>query len=377
MFCRPWIFPGLFASVLASMAMAVDAKQLSTAQALITRAEKLSSMTQTEGNPFFVQAEIIHTASPLSGSTGVYRLWWADNNKWREEADAENLRGVQIRAEGLWVSPDFNPKLSAIFADGQGYPFRGELLRWNEEIIGYRDHKADGISLSCVEVATPELQRELCFDSGTGLLRQTTSEVKLQRWQFIALEPDTSTPVRVVVGNTGDYVGQLPNPTTIEFVTKYADYTQVGNKFVPARIRHVVGGKTIVDWKLVRIAPDPKPPFDSQTFSVPEKYQPLAACDRYQPPSLKNDFWRQAPTIFSTSTLVGDAVWFTKAGKVADGVRITVGADGRPEEVALLNPIGKTSKAMEETFLHQTYEAASCDGKPVAGALIIDFSYPR
>jgi hypothetical protein len=156
-----------------------------------------------------------------------------------------------------------------------------------------------------VEVESRDLQRELCFDPRTGLLNQTTREVKLERWQSIAFEPDTSTAVPLIVGNTGAYLGLLPSPDTIEFVTKYAGYTTVGDKVVPAEIRRAINGKAIVNWKLVRIAPDPKPPFAPATFAVPDRYQLWAGCDSYQPPKFSKDFWRQAPMILSGATLRG------------------------------------------------------------------------
>jgi hypothetical protein len=244
-------------------ATAVDSKQLADADALIARAKKLSSLTQAGSIAFFVQAEISHAASKLTGSTGVYELWWAADDRWREEVDADNLKGLQIRnSEGLWVPPDLDPKLATIFADGQGFPFRGDLLRWNEEIVGLKERKVEGLRLSCVEVESPDLQRELCFDPKTGLLDQTTSEVKLERWQFIAFEPDTSTAVPITNGKEGgQYLGEVPSTDTIEFVTKYANYSTIGNKIVPGEIRRNVKGRVIIIWKLIRIAPDPKPPF--------------------------------------------------------------------------------------------------------------------
>ncbi len=362
-----------FVTFVSFSATATDSKQLANAQALIARAERVSSLTQVGSSPFFVQANISHAASKLTGSKGVYKIWWAANDRWREEAEADNLKGLQIRnSQGLWLPSDLDPKLAAIFADGQGYPFRGELQRWNEEIVGLKERKLDNTYLSCVEVQGPELQRELCFDPRTGVLTETTSQIRLQKWQFLVFEPDTATPVPVRAGKSGGYyLGEDSSPTAVEFITKYADFTAIGDKIVPKEIRHTINGRVILIWKMVSIASGPKAPFAPAVFLAPDGYQLWPGCDRYQPPTFSKDFWRQAPTVLTTKS------WLLNGRKAADGVQITVGADGQPERVALIGPAGKPSKLLESTFMQQTYEPAICDGKGVRGTLLMDFSYGR
>jgi hypothetical protein len=371
--CRFFVF--LLLLTVSSAVQALDTKQKSEAEAIIARAEKLSSLTQAGSSPFYLQAEISHAASKLTGSKGVYQIWWAANDSWREEADADNLRGVQIRdSRGLWAPDELDPKLAAVFLDGQGYPFRGELLRWNEEIVGLEENKIDGTHVSCVETASPNLRRELCFDASGGLLVKITSEVTLLKWQTLAFEPDTSTQVPLSIGMANNYLGEVPSPK-VKFVTRYAGYAAIGDKTIPTEIRHTFNGKLIMIWKLVRIAPNPKPPFTPATFAVPTKYQLWAGCNRYQPPTLGKDFWRQAPTILNGTTVVNSGPYVTNAATVAGGIQIKVGADGRPEEVTLLNPIGKPSKLLESNFRNQVYEPAVCDGKAVPGLLTVDFSH--
>jgi hypothetical protein len=99
---RRLVFLWFVVTSISSIATAVDSKQQADAQALIARAQKLSSLTQAGSNAFFVQAEISHAPSKLTGSAGVYKLWWAASDRWREEADADGLRRLQLRdSQGL------------------------------------------------------------------------------------------------------------------------------------------------------------------------------------------------------------------------------------------------------------------------------------
>lgn len=140
----------LFAALPSSVARGIDPKQVAEAQALIDRAERLSRLAQSGSSPFFFQARIDHTPSRLTGKGGIYKVWWVADDKWREVAESGDLKAFQIRNErGLWMPAEPNLKLEAIFAEGQGYPFRGKLVGWDEKITGLRDRTVDAMTLSC------------------------------------------------------------------------------------------------------------------------------------------------------------------------------------------------------------------------------------
>jgi hypothetical protein len=113
--------------------------------------------------------------------------------------------------------------------------------------------------------------------------------------------------------------------------------------------------------------------WNRERISVPVLNTVAQQCDFLQQSSAFENRTRKGlqvvPTILSGSTLVGDPVWFTNAGRVGDGV----GADKKPQDVTLIHPLGSTAKLMESTFMHQTYQPAICDGKAVRGTLLMDF----
>ncbi len=320
-----------------------DAKQLAEAQALLDRAETVSSLTAANAVPFFLELQFDRTPTNLSGKGGAYKLWWAGNKKWRAEAEAGDSRDFEIRNdEGLWSREDIDPKLAAIFSGARRFPFGGRMLAWNEKIVGLRERQLNGVKLPCVQTERLDEQREFCFDRETGVLIQTIAVVPVHSSLLLTqFEPR-------------------------EFVTEYLEYSSAGKKMLPAEIRISSAGKVVVSVRMVKVALQPMEPFAADMFTVPDKYQLWQTCEQYQAAGYGKNFWRQAPGLF-------DPAWFTGAGRIADGARIVVGSKGKAEDVQLLNPVGKPSKLAQSALMNETYDPAICDGKPVAGLLFLDF----
>ncbi len=325
-------------------ALGSDPKQIAEAQALIDRAEQLSSLAQPGSSPFFFQARIDHTPSKVTGKGGIYKLWWAADDKWREEAEADGAKAIRVRNEsGLWMSPDFDPKLDAVFGGGRGFPFHGKLLGWDEKITGLKEQKIDGVQLSCVEVEKPERQRELCLDPHSGLLIRIISQVKVH----------TSSQLRTF------------DPRDLE--TEYRDYTGLGDKAVPSEIRHLERGQVTGVLRLISVSSGPKAPFAPNLFDAPAGHELWPACDHYESATLSNDFWRQSPVLLRRG-------WFNGPGKVADGVRVIVAPEGKAQQVRLVDPTGEPSGSVVSAFMNGSYRPASCNGKPVVGTLFLKFA---
>ncbi|HUI83737.1 MAG TPA: hypothetical protein VL240_05910 [Candidatus Binatia bacterium] len=324
-------------------AFSSDAKQIAEAQALIDRAERVSSLTGPDAVPFFLQLRFDRTPSSLNGKGGTYTLWWSAHNKWRAQAESGQLREIELRNDqGLWLREDTDPRLNAIFSGARRFPFGGNLLAWNEKIVGLRERKLHGVKLSCVATEKLDVQRELCFDRQAGALIQDSSQVPVQ----------------------SSYVVRQFEP--MEFLTEYRDYTGVGDRIVPGEIRTSTNGQVTASIRLVSVALQPKAPFSPDMFVAGQGYRLWPGCDQYQAAKFNRNFWRQAPGVLQRD-------WFTSGGRVADGVRIVVGADGKPQSVELINPVGRPSKQVQSTFMSQTYEPAICDGKPVVGMLQMEF----
>lgn len=333
----------IFVAATCSLAAAIDAEQLDKAQALIDRAEKLSSLAQPQSGPFFFEARIDHTPSKVTGKGGIYKIWWAAPDRWREEAEADGVTAFQIRNEqGLWTAPEFNPTLDGIFAGGRGFPFRGKLLEWDEKITGLKEHKVDGVPVSCVEVEKNGEQRELCFDGKSGLLIKTSALVKVH----------TSSQLRTF------------DPILIE--VEYRDYAGLGNKAVPSEIRRLTRGEVTGVLRLISVSTEPKTPFLTALFDAPAGYQLWPACDHYVAAGIGAEYWRELPGMFRPFRLNGPQHY-------ADGVRIVVAPTGKAQQVQLVEPIGQPSKKIISEFMNLPYEPATCDGKPVMGSLFILF----
>ena len=321
-----------------------DSRQIADAKAVIARAEQLSSLTQPNSAPFFFQAQVDYTPSHLAGKGGVYKLWWAGEEKWRELAEVGDAQGLEIRdAKGLWMAREMDPEVQAVLGASRVYPFRGQLVAWDEKIVGLHEHKANGISFSCVQVERPEQQRELCFDAHTGLLDHVTMLVKVHT------------------------NSKLQSFDPIEVVTEYHDYTSVGDKAVPGEIRKLVRGRVTSSLRLTKVAVDPKPPFAADLFSIPAGFEVWPACTHWHAAQLSKDFWEQSAMELNLS-------WFSGPGRVADAARVIVMPDGKAQEVQLIHPTGAASKEMVSAFMSQRYRPASCDGIPVVGTVVIDLS---
>lgn len=324
-------------------AFAIDPAKLAEAQTIIDRAEKVSSLTGANAVPFFLELRFDHTPFPATGKGGSYKLWWTARDKWRAEAESGDLREVEIRNEqGLWLTENTNPKLDAIFSGTRRFPFAGQILGWNEHIVGLHERKIKGVNFSCVATEQFDVQREFCFDPQSGALTQTSE--------------------RVPVG-TSLVVRQLE---PMEYVIEYRQYSGVGDKILPGEIRISTEGQVAGLIRLVSVALAPKKPFAADMFVVPEGYRMWPGCDQYQAAKAGRNFWRQAPGLINHD-------WFSGGGKLADAVRITVGPDGKAQEVQLIDPVGQPSKRVESAFMSEMYEPAICDGKPVAGMLLMNF----
>ena len=152
----------------------------------------------------------------------------------------------------------------------------------------------------------------------------------------------------------------------IDRVTEYRNYTSMGDKLVPQEIRSWSEGKPTTGIRLMHVTLYPKPSFPAILFNVPDGYQVWPGCDQYKAPEGRKDTMRQ----FVNDTGRGS---FLGADRMPDGVRIMVGADGKAQEVQLINPGRIPPLRFQSAFMTQTYEPAICDGKPVAGLLFIDF----
>jgi len=328
----------------APLASSSDSKHLAEAQALIDRAETISNLTGPNAVPFFLEVRFDRSPTLISGRGGTYKLWWVAADKWRAEAQSGDLTEIEIRNDqGLWLRADTDPKLDAVFSGAHRFPFGGNLLAWSEKIVGLRERKLGGTKLSCVETEREGEQRELCFDPQAGMLIRTTALIPLR----------TSSVLR--------------QPEPMELITDYREYSGVGDKSLPGEIQTTSKGQVTASIRLIRVALQPRTPFVADMFAVPTGYRRWPGCDQYQAARFSKNFWRQTPGVLDHS-------WFTNAGHVADGVRITVGPDGKPEEVQLINPVGKPSKQVQSVFMNQTYEPAVCDGKTVVGMLSMDFT---
>jgi hypothetical protein len=321
-----------------------DLDRIANARSIIDRAEKVSSLTSPASVPFFVELRFDRTPSVTSGKGGTYKLWWEARDKWRAEAQVGEIRTVEVRDDrGFWRSESTDPKADAVFSGAARFPFRGNLLGFDEKIIGLKERKVNGVKLSCVQTVVEDNQRELCFDPQTGVLIQTTAIV----------------PVRTSM------VARQFEP--VEYVSEYRQYAAVGDKFLPGEIRVLTHYVVTASLRLVKVALQPKTGFAQDMFVPPAGYRMWPGCDNYRAARASKDFWKQSPSALNYH-------WFFGSEKVADGVRIVVGPDGHAQEVQLLNPTGDPPKAMESAFRGQKYEPAICDGKPAVGMLTMDFT---
>lgn len=331
----------LILSLLCASGFSSDAKQLAEAESLIDRATKASSLTGSDGVPFFLQLRFGPLPGNARSKAGGYKLWWAAHDKWRAQADANGLQDVEVRnAQGLWLRQGIDPELDAIFGGARRFPFGGQLLRWNEKIVGLRERKVNGVKLSCVATERKDENRDLCFDPKLGVLIQiTTSHTVFVFYHF----------------------------EHMVWVTEYREYASLGDKLLPGEIEVSSNGRVIASIRLGSVAMQPKTAFADELFEPPQGYRVWPGCDQYEPAALNKNY-SQPPGILNYA-------WFVGPQRVSDGVRITIGPDGKAQDVQLINPLAmdKDSKHVLSAFMNQTYDPAICDGKPVVGMLVMDF----
>ncbi|MFZ0312467.1 MAG: hypothetical protein WAL85_07145 [Candidatus Korobacteraceae bacterium] len=160
----------------------------------------------------------------------------------------------------------------------------------------------------------------------------------------------------------------MPDTEPTIFLTQYRDYTGLGDKAIPTEVRQLSGGRVISVLRLISVSSAPKAPFASDMFDPPTGYQLWPACDHYQAAQFSNHVWRQTLAELRQE-------WLVNGGKVADGIQFVVLPSGKPQDVRLINPVGKPSTETISTFMSQSYQPATCDGKPVTGMIWVDFTH--
>lgn len=320
-------------------------ERLTEAQALITRADQLSVLSLPGSPPFLAQGTVQRSASAKSTPYSVkYSLFWERKDKWVEVVETAGLSESQLRnEEGLWLPKDPVNTLDSTFAFSQGFPFMANAVRWDEKIKGLSQRRIGGKKLTCATVERPRVLRELCFAPDSGLLTQVVSNVTVMS------------------------TGQLSRRRSEEIITEYLDYTKIGGRTLPSNIREYLNGQLRAEIRVLKVGIDVRVP--ARMFSVPAGYEVWPACEHYEPAAMPPSFWR-----YSMRDVRHD--WFDSYEHVADGIRVSVGPDGKAEQVTLINPTGRNSKELVSIFKNGAYTPASCDGHPVRGVTKMTFSVP-
>lgn len=332
----------LICAALAMLAVAgkADLKK-AEGQALLDKAEQASRLTAKGSAPFLFEATI-ERVEGREKKRATFYLLWQDAEHWRAMAVEGDHREVHIRnPEGLWM-----PKLPDIalvpgFRYGMAFPFQSALASWDREIVGVRDRTIKHAESRCVRFragANPAValveknESEVCIDPVTGSVQRVTLQ---------SLTATNDTGVRRAIVSS-------------RRVIEYGDYTKFGEKWVPHEIRWTVDGEVETDLRVIRLRSNPEAASD--LFAGPPQYDLWPYCENYE-------------TVHMDELLFPGSIDPRSPG--ADAFYVVVGADGKAQEVRLINPTGRSTKQWVGYFMKQHYEPATCNGKAVLGYFLI------
>lgn len=337
------VLPLFLLSLLAlQVSVRADSKQ-AEAQALLDKAEKLSRLTEKGSPPFALQATI---ESGEGKQTADFYLLWQDAEHWRAMAVEDNRREIYVRnPEGLWLPavPDFD--LASALSYGMSFPFVRGLAPSTESFDAVQNRKVNGQTERCVLLYSEIEEREICTAPTSGLVHTLRSKAPL-----------TPRGLRTMIRLSSDPAVDPDGDSAIE----YEEYEKFGEKWVPQRIRWIAKGRTLAEVRLRQL--NFKAPGTREMFASPDGYVSWQDCEQYSYASAARVFLSGFKDLPSHG---------------ADGVFITVGPDGRPLKVDLINPHGPKAYRWVTLLRDQQYEPATCDGRRVAGYILAQFPIPR
>lgn len=319
--------------VLSPRALRASDSKTAEAQALLGKTEQLSGLAVKGAAPFRFEATVEYVGRPQSAQSerAAFVLLWASEDRWRASAESGENHEVHIHdADRMWQPKLPNSTLQSVFGDAMIFPFQRSLVRWDEKVGGLLERKIDGKKLSCVQLHSQKLNRELCINPSTGLLERRSYRTVIE--------------------------GDLRSIPVIDTVVEYRDYVKFGEKWVPQEIRTTSEGPMKRRVRVASLSFAPAMP--DELFTTPPGYEAWQECERH-------DYVQLSPMVLQGVSLTA------LASKVADAVFVIVASDGKAQEVRLINPTGRDPKEYVKLFMHARYRPATCDGKPVLGYLFM------
>jgi hypothetical protein len=234
------VCPILLLAFLPAVAQNIDRAGL---ESMLLRAKAASSVSQI-ASPFVMDVSFMN-ATPSGKQKGDYHLFYVARDRYRIDIHHPSFHQKLIRNGGK----QWDQRSTALV------PFRirqlGALLgvntelRSNEKIRKISQGTIAGAPVTCFLLRAAVASREICVDTGQGLLRKLSESA---------------------LGNSA--------------VLEYADYVGFGGKLFPQKIRFSQNDRTVIeaDVKLTLLKG-----IASDVFLPPAEVEPWPVCDELEP----------------------------------------------------------------------------------------------
>ncbi len=302
---------------------------------LLARARKLERLRTGSATPFLLQAEI--TASFNNKQIpGSYKLLWWGPNRWQEATVLGDFRRMRDGVtDGYWQlrSMDYQPQMVFDFERLLDIPSLLEV-RPRDAVRKPRMRKVADALMSCVEVDRGgAFTKELCFDTGSGLLAHAESTETTQ-----------------------------PNSDRIVF--DYAKAISISTNQFPSKLRLQRGkdfSLEVTVGHLQAASGIQAPP----AMSGSEHFEFWRSCEDMTAAILENKTAPQIPDPLKRTPIRGTVLLYAR-----------IEPDGSLTHIkTLYSSSSVLERASLEAVEKWRYTPASCQGTPVKAETVIEFSF--